>query len=328
MIRVLACTNPDGNWTAVTLELLGDAVVLAQRLATTVGAWVLTTPGRSPSLDELARHGCHAVWRLRSERIAAWSPESIAAALAMTMTTDCRILLLPGGARGEEVAALLAELVDGEWIADVLTLAATRSGAIEITAAHPGGKLARVHRPANDQPVVITIRPGVAEARRNDRPTSLEIHDIDVDLSHVPELTRVEQLLPADPRSVDIVHAQRIVAGGRGVGTFEGMRLIDRFAEALSASPAASRMAVDLGWAPSHRQVGQTGRTVRPDLYVACGISGASHHLAGMRQSKHIVAINPDRSAPVHQIAHLSLFGDLHDLIPAIESALKRRLPG
>jgi electron transfer flavoprotein alpha subunit len=86
-------------------------------------------------------------------------------------------------------------------------------------------------------------------------------------------------------------------------------------------------MVVDLGWLPSERQVGQTGRTVRPELYVACGISGASHHLAGMRDSKHIVAINPDGAAPIHELAHLSLLGDLHQVIPAIHAALVRRFP-
>jgi electron transfer flavoprotein alpha subunit len=86
-------------------------------------------------------------------------------------------------------------------------------------------------------------------------------------------------------------------------------------------------MAVDLGWAHVERQVGQTGRTVRPELYVACGISGASHHLAGMRESKHIVAINPDPAAPIHDVAHLSLRADLHQLIPAIRQTLQRRSP-
>ncbi len=325
MIGVLATTGPDGNWTALALELLGDAAALAQRLSTRVGAWVLTASGQSPALDELARHGCQTVWNLHCDRFETWSSEAIAAALAKTITADCRVLLLPGGARGEETAALLAEKLDGDWIADVLTLTITRSGILEITASLLDGKLARLHRTADGRPVVVTMRPGVAEARRVERPAPLEIHDIDMDLTAVPELTAVEQFLPADPRTMDIVHAQQIVAGGRGVGGPDGMQLIARLAEVLSASSAASRVAVDLGWAPPQRQVGQTGRTVRPDLYVACGISGATHHLAGMRQSKHIVAINPDRAAPIHQVAHLSLHGDLRELIPAIEAALQRR---
>jgi electron transfer flavoprotein alpha subunit len=153
-----------------------------------------------------------------------------------------------------------------------------------------------------------------------------EVQRHHVDLAGVPELTSVEQFLPADPKTVDITFARRVVSAGRGAGGPEGVRLVADFAYALGASLGASRMIVDLGWAPPERQVGQTGKTVRPDLYVACGISGASHHLAGMRESKHIVAINPDRQAPIHEVAHLSLRGDLHQLIPAIQTALERRL--
>jgi electron transfer flavoprotein alpha subunit len=169
------------------------------------------------------------------------------------------------------------------------------------------------------------MRPGVPEARKTDNPPPLEVRVIDVDLSAVPELTTVERFLPADPRTVDLVFAQRIVSAGRGTGGPEGVRLVTELADALGASLGASRMVVDLGWAPAERQVGQTGRTVHPDLYVACGISGASHHLAGMRESKHIVAINPDAGAPIHEVAHLSLQGDLHQVIPAIRAALQRR---
>src|SRR5581483_10405195 len=113
------------------------------------------------------------------------------------------------------------------------------------------------------------------------------------DLSDVPALTAVEKFLPADPRTVDIRAARRVVAGGRGTGGPDGMALVARLADALGAALAGSRLAVDLGWVARERQVGQTGKTVRPDLYVACGVSGASHHLVGMRDSKHIAVINP-----------------------------------
>ena len=103
------------------------------------------------------------------------------------------------------------------------------------------------------------------------------------------------------------------------------MQSVAELARALHASPAASRMAVDLGWAPPERQIGQTGQTVRPDLYVACGISGARHHLAGMIDSKHIVAINNDSTAPIHEVAHLSLPCDLQQLIPKIVALLAER---
>jgi electron transfer flavoprotein alpha subunit len=173
--------------------------------------------------------------------------------------------------------------------------------------------------------VIVTIRPGVAEVRPVGNPKEMEIRRLPVDLTMVPALTSVERSLPADPRTVDITFAQRIVAAGRGAGGPDGVQLVAELADDLGASLGASRMIVDLGWAPPERQVGQTGKTVQPDLYVACGISGASHHLAGMRDSRHIIAINRDAKAPIHEVAHLSLKADLHELIPAIRAALRRR---
>jgi electron transfer flavoprotein alpha subunit len=326
IVQALATLEPNGKWSALTLELLGDASAVARRYSGRVGAWVLTAPSApDPVFDELAAHGCHVVCHLRNDRLARWSSEAVAAALRQWVSPGCRLILLPGDARGEEAAALLAEHLETDWIADAITLAVSRSNVLEITAVLPGGKLARPYRATGNRPPVVTMRRGVPEARKVDKPPPLEVQVIDLDLSAVPELTTVERFLPADPRTVDLVFAQRIVSAGRGTGGPEGVRLVAELAEALGASLGASRLVVDLGWAPAERQVGQTGRTVRPDLYVACGISGASHHLAGMRDSKHIVAINPDASAPIHEVAHLSLQGDLHQVIPAIRAALQRR---
>jgi electron transfer flavoprotein alpha subunit len=201
----------------------------------------------------------------------------------------------------------------------------SRSGTIDVTAVEPGGKLSRSHRVQTSQPIVCTVRAGVAEVRHVPDPPEAAIDDIRVDLQDHARLTRVEKFLTADPATIDLRDAVRIVAGGRGTGGSKGMHLVAALAKALRASPAASRLAVDLGWAPRDRQVGQTGKIVQPDLYVACGISGASHHLAGMRDSRHIVAINSDPTAPIHEIAHLSLIGDLHRVVPAIQTNLRRR---
>ncbi|MSU69343.1 MAG: electron transfer flavoprotein subunit alpha/FixB family protein [Opitutaceae bacterium] len=169
------------------------------------------------------------------------------------------------------------------------------------------------------------MRPGVAGVR-SEKTETLEVQESLADLDSVPQLTTAEQFISADPKTIDLAIADRIVAAGRGVGGPDGIALAAKLAETLHASLGASRMAVDLGWVSPARQVGQTGRTVCPDLYVACGISGASHHLAGMRSSKHIIAINSDPKAPIHDVAHLSLPGDLHRVIPAVIAALQQRL--
>jgi electron transfer flavoprotein alpha subunit len=324
LVQVLVVADGNGDWSRHALELLGDASVLAKRLSGKTGAWFVTAEsGAEPAPEEL--HGCDSLVRLRNDRFARWSSEVVSAALAQHVAPGCRVVFLPGNARGEEVAALLAERLETEWIPDVLTLSVTRTGTLEVSASLETGKLSRVFRPAGARPVIVTMRAGVAEARKSEGGVVPVVQTIDVDLSTVPELTSVERFLPADPRTIDLVFAQRIVAGGRGTGGAEGLRLVGTLADALHASLGVSRVVVDSGWAPYELQVGQTGRTVRPDTYVACGISGASHHLAGMRESKHIIAINPDRSAPIHEVAHLSLLGEMQAVIPAIHAALARR---
>jgi electron transfer flavoprotein alpha subunit len=133
----------------------------------------------------------------------------------------------------------------------------------------------------------------------------------------------VLEVLPPDPRAQDLREAERIVAGGRGVGGSEGFAAVQDLADALHASVGASRVAVDLGWVPYERQVGQTGRTVTPQLYVAAGISGATHHLLGMRGSEKIVAVNTDRRAPIFSVAHFGVVGNLHELLPALARRIR-----
>ena len=324
--QVLATTDTSGAWSAHTLELLSDAAALAKRWNGRTGVRVLLAPGDStPDVSTLAAHGCDAVLMLRSERFRAWASETVAAALAGQVPPDCRAIFLPGTARGEEVAALMAARMGTVWVPDALTVSTTRTGALDVTAVLPGGRLSRVHRAPEGRPAILTMRPGVAEARRREPLTTPEVTERAVDLADVPVLTETDTFLPADPKTVDLTFANRIASAGRGAGGPEGVALVAALAEALGASLGASRMAVDLGWAPQARQVGQTGRTVRPDLYVACGISGASHHIEGMRDSRHIVAINPDASASIHDVAHLSLHGDLHRVIPAILEKIVRR---
>jgi len=165
------------------------------------------------------------------------------------------------------------------------------------------------------------LKPGVAEAMppELDRTATVErIGSLEVG----EETVRVEREIPADPSEVDIRHADRIVAGGRGLGGADGFQRLARVASVLKAAVAASRVAVDHGWIDRERQVGQTGKTIAPALYLACGISGASHHLAGIAAARHIVAINTDPNAPIFKAAHLALVADLHEVLSQVEAQL------
>jgi len=324
-VQVLVCADAQRKWTAHSLELLSDARAVAGRMNGALGALFPAAPSESGfDFNELAAHGCRRVRHLKHERFANWCSEAIAATLCAHRSGSARLILLPGTARGEEVAALLAEKLQTIWVPDALTLAVTRTGALEISAVLPGGKLSRTFRSGADRVAIVTMRAGVAEIRR-EKSEPIPVEEQAVRLDDLPELTAVGKFIPADPRTIDLTFANRVVSAGRGAGGPAGVELVSTLADALHASLGASRMVVDLGWLPQQRQVGQTGKTVKPDLYVACGISGATHHLAGMRDSKHIVAINNDPAAPIHDVAHLSLKGDLNQVIPAIVEALRRR---
>jgi electron transfer flavoprotein alpha subunit len=131
--------------------------------------------------------------------------------------------------------------------------------------------------------------------------------------------------VPGDPKTIDLTDAEIIIAGGRGLGSAEGFHVIEEVAELIGGSVGASRPAVEAGWAPYERQVGQTGRTVTPKLYMACGISGATQHLAGMREAKTIITINTDAAAPINSVAKLAVAGDAHDVLEALARLLRER---
>jgi electron transfer flavoprotein alpha subunit len=173
-----------------------------------------------------------------------------------------------------------------------------------------------------DQPSIVAMRPGVAQPLAADTTRRGTIRREAINLDEPSHILTVEHR-PPDPRQSDIRHLPKLIAGGSGVGSREGFETLWRIAAKLDAGVAASRMAVDLGWIDVARQVGQTGKTVRPDLYLACGISGASHHLEGMSDSRHIVAVNTDPLAPLMLQAELALQADLHQVLHELDRLLE-----
>jgi len=167
-----------------------------------------------------------------------------------------------------------------------------------------------------------TVRPGVMESlpKIQDRG---EVIRQEVTLSEDEIWTRVLETVREGRKTVDLTEAKVVVAGGRGVGDADGFKMIQDLAEVMGGEVAGTRVAVEESWIPADRQVGQTGQSIRPELYIACGISGAIQHRAGMMNSRYIVAVNKDPRAPIFQIADWGIVGDLHEVIPEMIGHLR-----
>jgi electron transfer flavoprotein alpha subunit len=299
-----------------TLERLGDARHVADRLRGRVG--VLAVGPADPARGALVPRGADRVVHLVvAEPTAA---AKVAAGAAWLAPRGPRLVLAAGDVAGREWAARLAARTGWRLVSPALGVE-VKGRELEVLALGAEGFCRRV-RAGEGEPVVATLRPGVGEALPADPGRTGEVTIARVEPE--PDGVVRRRHLPSDPETVDIRFASRLVAGGRGLGGREGFDLLRRFARRIGAGVAASRMAVDLGWIERERQVGQTGRTVRPHLYLACGISGASHHLEGMSEARHVVAINTDPRAPIFRAAHLGLVGDLHAVLGAALAELER----
>ena len=302
----------DGVPCDATYERLGDARAVADRLKLRVGV-LLVGDLRGSDWQSLIQRGADVVCACQADA----GPATILATIAARITRESpRLILASGDPAGREVASLLAAKLNWTLISPALVIDA-RAGVIEVTALDRSGHLSRRVKLAADQSAVVTMRPGVAEAIAPD-PARVGVIEM-ISATPASEPSRVERTIPADPATVDIRFAPRLVSGGRGLGGKEGFDHLRRFAAKLNAGVSASRVAVDEGWIEHSRQVGQTGKTVKPDLYIACGISGASHHLEGMSDAKCIVAINTDPNAPIFKIAHLGLVADLFGVLTTAE---------
>jgi electron transfer flavoprotein alpha subunit len=226
---------------------------------------------------------------------------------------------------GLELSAYVAAKLGVGLASDCIDLAVADGGLVVTRPALIGNVIATVGF-GEARPQMVTVRRRVFAPEMN-ASRSGEITAVDAVMTEADIPTKVEGF-EAGTGKVNLTDARNIASGGRGVGGPEGFAPIKALADALGGAMGASRAAVDAGWIPYPHQVGQTGKTVQPDLYIACGISGAIQHLAGMKTSRLIVAINKDPEAPIFRYAHYGIVGDLFQYVPALTEELKKRLGG
>ena len=271
------------------------------------------------NINDIGNYGITKVVHLKNSDLVDYSSSGYRDAIVNpAQIADSDYVMLANTSLGKDLAPRLAVKLGAGCLMDCVILE-TSSG--ELTATRPvyAGK-ALVDVKFNSGKKVITIRPNVFKAQSSDGSS------VDVTVNEVssPNLkTRVVEFKKSEGK-LDVAEADIIVSGGRGMKGAEHFNLIEELADSLGAAVGASRAVVDAGWRPHGEQVGQTGKTVSPSLYVACGISGAIQHLAGMSSSKYIVAINKDKDAPIFNIADYGIAGDVFDIIPVLTEEIKK----
>ena len=223
---------------------------------------------------------------------------------------------------GKDLAPRLAATLDGSLATDCIQFTLDNNNLHVRRPIYSGKATAQVEF-VDECLKVITIRPRSARPPEPDLSRSAEVIEFTVELSE--QKTTLKEVIASGGERPDVTEAAIIVTGGRSLGSAENFSIIENFADLIGAAVGSSRAAVDAGYRPYRDQVGQTGKVVSPQIYIACGVSGAIQHLAGMRTSKHIVAINTDPDAPIFQVAEYGIVGDLFEIVPLLTEAVKKR---
>ena len=314
----------DGKVMKVSYELIGKARDLADALGQDVVA-VLMGSNIAEAAGELAKAGADKVIYVDDAMLAEYVTEPYAKALtAVIKANDPEIVLFGASSIGRDLAPRVSARIHTGLTADCTKLEINEeTKLLEMTRPAFGGNIMATILCANHRPQMATVRPGVMQALASCDKVG-EVEKFEVEFTAADMNVEIVEVVKTEKKAVDITEAKILVSGGRGVGGPEGFEPLKDLAKALGGEVAASRAAVDSVWIDRDRQVGQTGKTVRPDLYVACGISGAIQHAAGMEESELIVAINKEESAPIFSICDLGIVGDLNKIVPKLTEALKK----
>ena len=308
----------------VGLELLGKARELADALNEKVYAMLLGHD-LTTQAQECIAYGADTVLRVDAPELATYVTEPYAQAIYQIIRDNKPSIVLIGATTiGRDLGPRLSARVETGLTADCTGLEISEERDLLMTRPAFGGNLMATIICKEHRPQMSTVRPGVMRMGQRDENRTGTIEDVKINFDKSKFRVRVLETVKQTKNLVDITEAHVLISGGRGVGNAEGFDMLRAMANTIGAEVSASRAMVDAGVLGHERQVGQTGKTVRPDLYFAMGISGAIQHLAGMEESEYIIAINKDKFAPIFNVADLGIVGDVRKIVPLLTEKLKR----
>jgi electron transfer flavoprotein alpha subunit len=318
-ILVLLEATPTGELATSAAGLLAAASQVGTPVALAV-----TTPGRAQSLaEQAAALGADRVLAVEtasaSSDLTIPQVDALAAAAALVAP---EAVLVSNSIDGRDVAGRFAARTGAAIAVDAIGVSRDDEGVLAHHSVYGGAY--NVDSAATFGPLVITVRQGAVDARGEARPVALETLEVPASGAASAAIESIEAVTESSSRP-ERRGAKRVVSGGRGLGSAEQFALVEELADALGAAVGASRAAVDAGYIPASAQVGQTGVSVSPQLYIALGISGAIQHRAGMQTAKNIVAVNKDPDAPIFEVADFGVVGDVFTVVPQLISALAER---
>lgn len=320
----VAVEQRGGTVQKVSIELLGEAQRLAGLLKESVVA-VLMGSGVTEQANLLHQYGADRVLVVDHPVLAHYTTEPYAKAMTHVIRAyDPNIVLFGATSIGRDLAPRVAGRVHTGLTADCTSLdIEEETGLLLMTRPAFGGNIMATIVCKDYRPQMATVRPGVMPLPAKEAERAGLVEQVDAGLSMGDQNVEILEIRAHEKKHVDITEAKVLVSGGRGVGGPEGYVPLRELANVLGGEVSASRVGVDSGWIEKDRQVGQTGKTVRPSLYLACGISGAIQHQAGMENSECIIAINVDEGAPMMKLADLGVVGDLNVIIPKLTEAIR-----
>jgi len=308
----------------VSLELLGKGRKIADELGVSLTA-ALPGSGVEKHAQLLIEFGADKVILLDDPSLELYTTEPYTQAMVQSIKSESPEIVLFGATSiGRDLAPRVSARISTGLTADCTSLEISEDKLLLMTRPAFGGNIMATIVSPDHRPQMSTVRPGVMTKMEREPGRKGEVVKADLKLEKNANYVEVISFEKEEGARLDIQEATVLVSGGRGIGSPEGFGILDELAAELKGMVSASRAAVDMGWIDHDRQVGQTGKTVRPDLYIACGISGAIQHVAGMEEAELIIAINKDKGAAINTIADLGVVGDASKILPIVVEEIKK----